>query len=233
MGDEPPQTSAASDTLVASTGDEAAVPHEAATAPRAASGDIDAASANFEQLIHSAVATILGAFETKLAYDASKQLQIDRLHEELQQLRSNQVARAARPLVHGLIRLHDDMGKLLSIWRVKPASELSAARFFSTIEGLQEDVEIVLGQNGVVAFRAASTTFDPRLQRVLKVVPTDDPTLAGTVAETLRPGFEQGSEVLEKERVAFFELGAGPSPAAPVGAAQPPAPQTASPAQEN
>ena len=221
MDDEPQQVDSSPSAPVQCSG---WVPQGAKTVTGGVGCDADAASFSTDHLIESAVARILDAFESKLAYDASKQVQIDRLHEEVLQHRSNHLVRSARPLVHGLIRLHDDMGKLLTIWRAKPSGELSPARVFSMLEGLQEDIEIVLGQNGVVTYRSDSKAFDPRLQRVLKVVATEDATLAGTVAEKLRPGFEQGNEILEKERVAFFELAAtaAPAPAPDFAPASPP-----------
>jgi molecular chaperone GrpE (heat shock protein) len=160
-----------------------------------------------ETAITAGVDRVLDAFERKLAYDASKQLQVDRLHAELQQHRADFANRVARPLVHAMIRLHDDIGKLLSALRGKHAEELSPERFFALMEGLQDDVEIVLGQNGVTAYREPDKIFDPRRQRALTRIATQDKGLAGKVAETIRPGFEQGSEILEKERIAIYELG--------------------------
>lgn len=165
---------------------------------------IDDPLATVMRKIDDGVDGILAAFEAKLAYDATKQAQIDRLHEELLQHRSDLIARTARPLVHGMIKLHDDMGKLLAALRTKSADELTPERFFSLLGGLQEDVEILLSQNGVAAYREPSSPFDPRRQRVLKKVSTSEESLAGTVAESLRPGFERGAEILEKERVATY-----------------------------
>ena len=72
----------------------------------------------------------------------------------------------------------------------------------------------MLGQNGVAAYRDPGVAFDPRRQKVLRKVTTDDEELAGTVAESVRPGFEQGAEILEKERVATYEF-EPPPPATP------------------
>lgn len=159
-----------------------------------------------EKAIAAGVERVLNAFEAKLAYDATKQLQVDRLHEELQQYRADLIARTTRPLVQGMIRLHDDIGKLLTALQSKPTDELSPQRFFALLEGLQGDVEILLGQNGVAAYREPAGPFNPRRQRALRKVGTDEAALVGTIAESIRPGFEQGSEVLEKERVATFQF---------------------------
>lgn len=184
-----------------------------------------------ESAIETGVERVLDVFERKLAYDATKQLQVDRLHAELQEHRAGLVNRAARPIVHGMIRLHDGIGKLTASLRSKSAEELSPERFFALLDGLQEDVEIVLEQNGIGAYRQPAGTFDPRRQRALRTVVTHDSQLAGQVAETLRPGFEQGFEILEKERVAVYEFQPAPAPdPAPVDSPEPqtqPAPPSA------
>ena len=171
--------------------------------------------AHLEKTIDAAVDRILEAFERKLAYDASKQLQVDRLHAELQEHRAGFASRAARPIVHGMIRLHDNIGKLVSALRNKPADELSPAQFFALLEGLQEDVEIVIAQNGIAAYRQPPGNFDPRRQRAVRTVITHDPQLGGHVAEVLRPGFEQGNEILEKERVVVYQWQTPPETSEP------------------
>ena len=156
--------------------------------------------------IDAGVGRVLETFEAKLAYDAAKQRQIDQLHDEVQQHRAGLVARTIRPLALGTIKLHDDIGKLIAAWRIKPVEELTPTRFFALLEGLQEDIEILLGQNGVEPFRTAQASFDPRRQRVVRRVVVDDSGLVGTVAESVRLGFAQAAEILEKERVAIYEL---------------------------
>lgn len=166
---------------------------------------IDERLANIEMAVDAGVAQILNGFEAKIAYDSTKQDQIDRLHEELQKYREDIVSRAARPLVNGMIRLYYDTGKLLFALQSKPHGELSPERYFSIMEGLQEDIEIVLGQNGITSYKGPSGPFDPKRQRVLKKTRTRDDALAGQVVESIRPGFEQGTEVIEKESVAIYE----------------------------
>lgn len=161
---------------------------------------------DIEAAIASGVERILEAFETKLAYDESKQRQIDRLHEELQRHRADLVARTAAPLIRGMIHHHDSIGKLLSALRGRPDDERSVDNFLDLLEGLQGDVEIVLERSGVVAYREQGAVFEPRRQRVLRTIAMGDEALSGTVAESLRPGFEQDGRILEKERVSVYKL---------------------------
>ncbi|TGO03089.1 hypothetical protein PN36_13100 [Candidatus Thiomargarita nelsonii] len=152
-----------------------------------------------EQNLESGISKMLNAFEQKIAFDAAKQQQIDRLHAELQECRTDMIAKTNRPLVNGLIRLHDDIGRLIE----GPTEQLEPDKLLKEI---QEDIEIILDQNGVATFREPIDTFQPRRQRALKNVSTTDEKQVGNVAERIRAGFEQGDEIIQKERVNVYVL---------------------------
>jgi molecular chaperone GrpE len=150
------------------------------------------------------LAVLLEEFRGRLALDRFKEDQIARLHGELQTYKSDLVNKTARQLLQGLIRLHDDLGKMASALRQKPPEELTPERFFQQFAGFQDDIELLLGQHGVESFTSPGEAFDPRRQTAARTVPTDDPGRVGQVAERLRPGFEQGEALLQKERVAVY-----------------------------
>ncbi len=156
-------------------------------------------------LIHASTERVLAVFADKLAYDAAKQLQIDRLHEELQSYRSDQVARASRPLLLGIIGLHDDLSRVIESLEAQATEPEGTVKLLA---GFQHDIELLLGHHGVSVFRSSDDTFDPRRQRIIKKVPTDEQHLIQKVT-SLRVGFEKGQEILEKERVGVFVPVAG------------------------
>jgi molecular chaperone GrpE (heat shock protein) len=151
---------------------------------------------------------ILEAFEDKLKYDASKQQSVDRLYSELQGYRSGLVAQAVRPFIFGMIRHHAEIGKLLTAIQETSAEEMSPAKFCQLLESLQEDVEEVLGENGVAAYRAeVSDPFDPVRQTVVgRAMPTTEEDRSGTVAACLGPGFEHEGRILVKARVSAYRF---------------------------
>jgi molecular chaperone GrpE len=161
---------------------------------------------HLEQILESGISKVLNAFEQKMAFDAAKQQQIDRLHAELQEYRTDLIAKTNRPLVNGLIHLHDNIGRLIEGLKSKPTEQLEPDRFFKAIGGIQDDIEILLDQNGIAAFTEQDETFQPRRQRALKKVSTTEEELVGRVAEQLKPGFEQGNEIVQKERVSVYVL---------------------------
>jgi len=159
-----------------------------------------------KRLLDEKVGQILSSFEQKLAYDSTKQQQIDRLHGELQKHSSDLIAKTSMPYVNGIIRLYDDIGKSVENLQKKSSEELGPDQFFPVLKGIQEDVEILLDQNGIVSYTEISDKFDPKRQRVISKVDTQDEHLVGTVAKRLRPGFERSDDVIQKERVNVYVL---------------------------
>jgi GrpE protein len=53
----------------------------------------------------------------------------------------------------------------------------------------------------VEPFRNEGEDFDPRGQRAVTTVPTDDPERSKTIAGRLRPGFQAGDKVIRPEIV--------------------------------
>ena len=181
-----------------------------ATAP-AASID-DAVEETLGERIDAGINRLLEAFEEKLKYDASKQQIVDRLYDELQGYRKDLLLEQTRPLIHGLIRHHAQIGKLMEAIRDASADEVSPSKFCHLLETLQEDVEDILVDNGVAAYRAElSDRFDPVRQTVVgTTVPTTDEDRSGTVAACLGPGFEREGRILAKARVSTYRF--EPSP---------------------
>ena len=187
------------DQSVSAEGAESAAGESAPAAPKSEPTDLPAR-------IDAGVARILQAFEEKLKYDASKQQAVDRLYSELQGHRAGLVEKAARPFIFGMIRHHAEIGKLLAGLRDAPEDQLSPVKFGRLLESLQEDVEEVLAENGVAAYRAeVSQRFDPVRQTVVgEAVPTTDEARSGTVAACLGPGFEHEGRILVKARVSAY-----------------------------
>jgi molecular chaperone GrpE len=148
--------------------------------------------------------TLLKAFESKLAFDQHKEKQIDSLHAELQEHKRDLLARATRPLLSGLVRLHDSLGRMPEDLRGESPEELTPERFFGILEDFQDDVEIVLEDNGVSLFLEPCERFEPRRQTSRRTVETIDESRVGTIAHRARPGFEQEGTLLQKERVDVY-----------------------------
>lgn len=140
----------------------------------------------------------------KLTYDRFKEEQIERLHAELQEHKKDLLARTVRPLLSRIIRLHGDLDRMVDGLRSRAPEDLTPERFFQALQGLADDLEILLEDHGVQAFEHPDHRFDPNRQTALEALETDDEGQVGHVARRVRPGFEYGQVLLQKERVVVY-----------------------------
>lgn len=146
--------------------------------------------------------------EDKLAQDHFKERQVAQLHEELQAHRQGVLEKALRPLLMGLVRIHDELGRERDRLPSAQSEEvLQSGQVDALLAGFQDDVELLLEQHGVSRSRSPDDHFDPRLQTAVATVPTDDPERVGAIARRVRAGFERDGTPLRKERVDVFVAG--------------------------
>lgn len=157
-----------------------------------------------ESVLAEGLTAIRAELAAKLTYDQFKEQQVERLHNELQGYKSDLIRRATEPLFFGLIKLHDHLGHLVSSLREQAVDELSPARLLDHLDEFRDDVELLLARHGVEPFSVAEETFDPRRQTAVERRLTEDPSSNGRIAGRVRPGFEQGAVLLQKERVAVW-----------------------------
>ena len=102
-----------------------------------------------------------------------------------------------RPIFVDLIQLHDDIGKT-----VASVAETEALRLVAIQQGLED----ILYRQGVEPFSVEGGTFDPRRQRAVSTVATEEASLARLVASRLRKGFTSGEKVIRPEIVTVYTL---------------------------
>jgi tetratricopeptide (TPR) repeat protein/molecular chaperone GrpE (heat shock protein) len=170
------------------------------------------------------------AFHEKLAFDTHKERQIDLLHRELQEHKRGLLAQATRPLVAGLVRLHDDLGRAAADLAASPAEDVTSERSIRLLSGFQGDVEILLEASGVTRFQEPAERFDPHRQTARQTIGTAERDQVGAVARRLRPGFEQDGHLVMKERVEVYVLALGGArPGGGMSRDVPPEPASADP----
>lgn len=172
--------------------------------PALEAGRDEVALASLIEVQAEQLANLRQAFDDKLAFDRHKEKQIDLLHRELQEHKRGLLAKAQRPLLNGMVRLHDSLGRVAEALCADAEEPLTHERTGEILQGFQEDVEILLEDQGIQLFRNVGPQFDPHRQTVVQGIPTDDETQNGRVARCVRPGFEQDGTVLQKERVEVF-----------------------------
>jgi hypothetical protein len=73
-------------------------------------------------------------------------------------------------------------------------------------DGVAERIERGLAGVGVTPVRPVGEQFDPSRHEAAGTVPTDDPALAGTIAETELPGFADHGRLLRVPVVVVYAL---------------------------
>ena len=131
-------------------------------------------------------------FEREARAESTRERVVDRLHAELQEYKQDLLLKVLRPVFVDLIQLHDDIGKM------------AAAGADDAMPSIQQGIEDILYRQGVEPFAVEAAAFDPRLQRAVSTVATDDPALNKTVATRLRKGFRAGEKVIRPEVVAVY-----------------------------
>lgn len=148
--------------------------------------------------------TLQTAFDREIRAESTREKVVDRLHAELQEYKQGLIFGILRPVFIELIQLHDDIGKLATGTNPGPDANPEVTRLVGVVLGYQQALEDILYRHGVEAFTHDGDTFDPRRQRAVTTVATDDPGLTKKVAARVRPGFQAGDKVIRPEVVTVY-----------------------------
>ena len=142
-------------------------------------------------------------FDREIRAEATREKVVDRLHAELQEYKQDLLLNTLRPVFIDLIQLHDDIGKVAVM---ADDGDETVTRLVTLMHGFQQGIEDILYRQGVEPFEIEDEVFDPRRQRAVATVPTEDPARAKTVAERLRKGFRAGEKVIRPEVVSVYAI---------------------------
>jgi molecular chaperone GrpE len=143
-------------------------------------------------------------FDTKVKYDESKERLIDTLHLELQAYREGLHFKILRPLFLDLITMYDDLGKVVDDMQTKDSNS-SVQQDIQNFASFQETIGEILRRNGVDVFCLEDNIFVASQQRVLKVLPTTNPSQDKHIARRVRKGFLYENRVLRPEIVDIYK----------------------------
>lgn len=108
--------------------------------------------------------------------------------------------------------MREDFFKLCSGME-KKIDTMSAKDVLASFQAYQVDMENILTDGGVYIGHFPYESLNTIHQRIVEVVPTDDPALNGKIAQRLSDGYKLGNRVLFKEKVSvykYIENGAQP-----------------------
>jgi molecular chaperone GrpE len=116
-----------------------------------------------------------------------------------------------RPIFIDLIQLHDDIGKMIEARPPDDAEPERTEAVRGILESIRTAIEDILYRQGVEPFAIEGDGFDPRRQRAVSTVATDDPGRNKTIAARLRKGFQAGEKLIRPEIVSVFSVRLAPS----------------------
>ena len=177
-------------------------PIAAVTGAPAESGGVLAAIRRLEEAVAARLDALQAAFDREIRAEATREKVVDRLHAELQEYKGDLLLQTLRPVFVDLIQLHDDIGKIID--SQSSEAEGQAARLLDFMRGFQQGIEDILYRQGVEPFETEGEAFDPRRQRAVAAVPTDEPGRARTVAQRHRKGFRAGEKIIRPEIVSVY-----------------------------
>lgn len=153
---------------------------------------------NMLNALHQNFTSLLNVVTNRLSYDKTKEVAFDRLYKEMEELKQDQELQQLRPLYIDLILLIDRMNNIyndqLDIGGQNP-------ELVDILQTLSHEVLEILYRRGVELIVAPSNKFDPKIQQVVEVIPTNNPAEDNMVVHMIRHGFKYGDVVLRPEEV--------------------------------
>lgn len=144
-------------------------------------------------------------FEREIRAEATREKIVERLHAELQEYKQDLLLNVLRPVFVDLIQLHDDIGKIIAM---HAEAEGEPRRLVDLMAGFQQGIEDILYRQGVEPYTLEGDAFDPRRQRAIATVATDEPERNKTIAARHRKGFHlvAGEKMIRPEIVSVHAL---------------------------
>lgn len=157
--------------------------------------------------LKSLVLNLAKDFETKLKYDATKQQQVDKLYDENRQHKDGIVRKFRDSMILAVIEQIDGAAKQIAHFENVEFSEDN----FRKILASYRDIALCLQDMLLEKFDVENYTctpgdqFDPKRQRSLKTVRTDEIEKNKTVVKSLRAGYRTNEgQILRPELVEVY-----------------------------
>jgi len=132
--------------------------------------------------------------------EVTQQKAFDSLYEELRQYKEDFIFQAEKPLLLDLLLFYDSLNWFQESLVKK---EMSMDVISDSFQYLIDEFLEVLYRRDVLPMESQEK-FDPKSQKVVKVVAPDEPGQDQIVAQVLKRGFNRAERVLRSEEVVIF-----------------------------
>lgn len=144
---------------------------------------------------------LLKKFDGKIAEDEHKAQLFDKMYNELQSYKTDLYAKILKPFILSTITLLDDTNTFIG--KLGENESALAEKYLRT---MPDDLIDILESNGVVLYEDDVDKFNPRTQRVVKQVPTDNPELDNFIVKRIRKGYNWNGINLKPELVWIYKF---------------------------
>jgi len=141
-------------------------------------------------------------FKTRLLHDEQKEGLIDKMHDELQVLRSNLYKNLMRPILIDVLQIRDNVRRMeTDLYKKYPDGLIPIKTFsdysFELADLLEDhDVEIFDEKPG--------TPFIPIKQKVINRLATSDKNLSGIIVRSVSSGYMYNGQVISPQKVEVY-----------------------------
>ncbi|MCD4656503.1 MAG: nucleotide exchange factor GrpE [Planctomycetes bacterium] len=140
------------------------------------------------------------SFNKRFLNDKAKDQAFDKLYESMQEYKDDFLVNAKKPIFLDLIRLNDDIQKMLS----QENNGSSEEETDNKLELISDLVIEILYRNDIDVISEAPKIFDRNFQKSVKRVITDSKEKDREVVEILKIGFIHGSQIVRPQEVSVY-----------------------------
>ena len=145
-------------------------------------------------------------FNQKIANDKHKDQLFDKMHAELVKYQQGSVNKMVDDMAMDVILLSDNTKQIIDAYKDRDPSEENYIKLLNQFQGISDELEDILFRQGIEPYTVEDDEFDPKKQRVIGKVTTDQEELNNKVASKGAIGYEKDSgQVLRRENVKIYK----------------------------
>ena len=139
-------------------------------------------------------------FDEKIARDSHKNALFDKMYAELNSYRNDLYQKILKPFVMDTIMLIDQTNML-----IRDMDKTNVENVLNVLSDIPLDLQDILERNGIETFYDETDTFNPRTQKVLRTVSTDNPELDNKIESRVRHGYKWDGKVIKPEMIQCYK----------------------------
>lgn len=155
--------------------------------------------------INEKLASLQESFDEKIANDAYKNKLFDDMHRELVRYQNGVVDRIIEPFALDLIQAIDAIKSDIHFFEEKEPTEENYQKLVKALKNIPQDLEDILYRQSIEPYQVSGADVDVRKQKIIQMIPTENPVKNNQVAVRIASGYEKEGKVLRPERIKVYK----------------------------